>query len=76
MTPAAICSGVVKNSGLSGTKRNIACQALAATGRTDDRQELAFLNLHVEGVERGHRRAVWRAKSQLDVAGLDIGGHQ
>src|SRR5690349_7427349 len=27
MNPAAICSGVVKNSGLSGTIRKIACQA-------------------------------------------------
>src|SRR5262252_4710562 len=35
----------------------------------------AFLEIGGEGGERGHRRAVRRAKGQLDVAGLNIGRH-
>ena len=50
--------------------------ALAAAGRTDDRQELAFLDLDVETAKRAHRGAVLRPEGQVDVAALDVPCHE
>src|SRR5262249_39037471 len=50
-------------------------RALAAAGRSDDREELAFVDVDVEMAERRHRRAARRPEGQVDIAALDIGAH-
>ena len=50
-------------------------RALAAARRTDDGNELAFLDDDVETVERGDRCAVRRRERELDLLGLDVSYH-
>ena len=38
----------------------------------DDREELAFVDVDVEIVQRSHRAAVGRPECQVDVAALDV----
>jgi hypothetical protein len=49
--------------------------ALAAARRADDGDELAFLDLDVEAVERVDRRPVLRREGQIDVGRADITRH-
>ena len=61
--------------GLDQAEQNVEERALAAARWSDDREELAFVDVEVETAQRPNRTAVRRPKGQVDVPSLDIGWH-
>jgi hypothetical protein len=72
---AAAVDGEVAGIRLDQAEQDVEKGALAAAGRSDDRQELALADVDVEAAQRPHRPAVWRPKGEIDIAAFDIRLH-